>query len=732
MARPIPKSNRQGFAVVIVLALLTVTLALSYSMMRVQATTNEIQRNMSRQADARQAAISGISAGVREMYKSDWEGIDSTLSMNLGNNHSYSVRYETGDPWQAEADPDYGEYPYRVTVISTGYALDSVNSAINSKYTIRAVVQLVRRKLQASPSAWTAAAGHTLYSFGTGENTLEAPWQVHGQALINGELHLCEDWQMTNRPFCGYIDEIAIYDRALSDFEIYWITVFGNLSNSTLASTLNTSGIRHWWRFNESDYTATTAIDSIGGRDGIYKGGVYPGIDVGGDNKAVLVDGVSGRIELGDLDLPDHNDFTIAAWLRPTNVTGNNEDGRIISRAYGTSSYEHWWMLSTNRSGNKSYPRVRLKTTSNFYEKTPNSGSFYTSSWNCVVLTFDADANELKIYNNGYERDTWRAYGTAASSSNLMTWIGDNPPGAARSRLLEDLTRLADAGEGDYRPLSGNITLSNNTNELSTALTLYRQLGCETSYSSTSASSPSVSTLTGSTYQLYPGGQEYTIESVSGTFENTTLAPNVLNNPLGLFTNSGSLNIKDNVSIEGTFICQAGSGRARLRGQQITIQAPNLPALEDDDTVYQLPALIAGDDVEVDADVQASISGAVASFGALEVSSGDANARFQVEGLVFAENFDLQACESWQSIAAYSAVHQQNFLNLKGQTTTENFVQWLDESTSGKLDDRFRIALPENPPTYHWLDLSQPIYQVGDGDEGLVWELVRWKDNGGT
>ena len=63
--------RRSGFAVVIVLALLSVTLALSYSMMRVQSTTNQIQQNMSRQSDARQAALSGLSAGIRQMYDAD-------------------------------------------------------------------------------------------------------------------------------------------------------------------------------------------------------------------------------------------------------------------------------------------------------------------------------------------------------------------------------------------------------------------------------------------------------------------------------------------------------------------------------------------------------------------------------------------------------------------------------------------------------------------------------------
>ena len=732
MNEPRPKIRRRGFAVVIVLALLSVTLALSYAMMRVQATTNEIQRNMGRQADARQAAVSGISAGVREMYKANWAGVESTLTMNLGNNRSYSVRYETGDPWLEADDPDYDELPFRVTVISTGYALDSATSNLRSEYTIRAVVQLVRRKLQTNPSQWTAASGKTLYSYGTEDCYLEAPWQIRGDASINGRLHLCEDWETTKRPFSGYIDEIAIYNRELSGWDVFAMAVQGNQSNSSLYNGINISGLRHWWRFNESEYWATTAVDSIGGRNGTYKGGVYPGIDVGGGNKAVLIDGVSGRIDLGDFDLPSHSSFSIAAWIRPTSMSGVNENGRIISRANGTDSYAHWWMFDTTRHGNGYYPRVRLKTTSSFYEKNPNNGSLIADAWNLVVLTFDAGSNELIVYANGYERDSWVAYGTAQSSSNLLTWIGDNPPGAARSRLLEDMTRLATQGEGDYRSFSGNIALSSSNNEMSTVLSLYRQSGCGVNYQSLSSSAPTNTTISGSHYQLYPGGPLYEIPLLPGTIQNMTLTPDPATNPLGLFRSNGSVTLRDQIALQGTLISQTFGGKIRLRGNQISMQAIDLPPLDGDETVYQLPALIAADDIETDSDTHISIRGAVTTFGEMEFDTGGWDSSFEIEGMVYTESFDLQACESWKNVANYSAIHFQNFLNIKGQMTTENFVSWLDETTSGKFTNQYKIALPADPPTYQWLDLSQPLYQVGDGDVGLVWELVRWKDAGGT
>lgn len=724
--------RRKGFAVVIVLALLSVTLALSYSMMRVQSTTSQIQHNMSRQADARQAAISGVSAGVREMYRSNWGGVDSTLQMNLGNNSSYQVSYETGDPWLSSDEPEYAELPFRVTVVSTGYAFDSANPTIRSEYIIRVVVQLVRRKLQSNPSSYAAAAGHSVYSFGTGTNTLEAPSQVHGKTFVNGKLDLCEDWQKTNRPFHGLIDEIVIYDRDMSGLEIFSIGLIGNLTNSTLASALSTSGIRHWWRFNESDSTATIAVDSAGSRNGTYKGGVYPGISVSGSNKAVYLDGVSGRVDLGNMSLPNPYNFTIMAWVMPMSLSGDHADGRILSKATHTDSYAHQWMLSTTRSGGNSYPKVRLKTSSNFYEKVPSSGSLSTNSWVLLTLTFNSSSNQAKLYVNGTQRDSWTAYGVPQSSSDILAWIGDNPPGSARTRYLEATKSLADADQGDYRPLAGDVTLSSDRNVLSTALTASRQLGCNILYQSTTASSPSSSTISGSTYRLYPGGKEYTIPQLSSTVHYQTLEPDIETNPLGLFRTQGTVSLENQTTLRGTLIAQTPGSDIRLRGTQVNITGVNLPALDGDSTVYQLPTLIAGDDIEASYGVNATIEGAVVAFGDLNVQNLYSDSVFQLSGQAYVDEFQLNARDDWATVAYYSSYFLTNFVNTMGHAnTTANFASWLNDTSSAKFENKVTIDLPEATPTYQWLDVSQPIYQKGDSDTGLVWELVRWKDEGG-
>jgi len=724
--------RRDGFAVVIVLALLSVTLALSYSMMRVQSTTSQIQQNMSRQADARQAAISGLSAGMREMYESDWEGITSTLTMNLGDNRSYQVSYQAGDAWLTADDPDYSQKPFRVTVVSTGYAFDPANPTVRSQYTIRAVVQLVRRKLQSNPSGYATAAGHSMYSYGTGTNTLEAPNQVHGKTFINGKLDLCEDWQKTNRPFHGLIDEIVIYDRDMGSLEIFLIGLTGNLTNSSLASALSTTGIRHWWRFNESDSLANVAVDSAGSNNGTYQGGVYPGITVNGTNKAVYLDGVSGRVDLGNMALPNPYNFTIMAWVMPMTLTGDNEDGRILSKATDTPSSSHEWMLSTTRRSGYSYPRVRLKTSSNFYEKIPSSGALSTNSWVLLTLTFNSSSNDTKLYVNGSLKDSWTSHGIPQSSNDILAWIGDNPPGSARSRYLEATLSLAESDLGDYRPLAGEVTLSSAENDLSTALTTIRQLGCNTSYQSTSASSISSSTLSGTTYRLYTGGPEYTIPTVSSTVQYQILEPDIDSNPLGIFRATGTVSINDQTTLRGTLITQNSGSDIRIQGSQVNITGVDLPALDGDSTAYQLPTLIAVDDIEASYTVNATIDGAIAALDDLKVENLDTNSEFQLTGQAYVDEFRLNARYDWSVVAHYSSYYLTNFVNEVGHAnTSENFASWLNDTSNAKFENNVKIDLPENAPTYQWLDLSQPIYQKGDSDTGLVWELVRWKDDGG-
>jgi len=204
-------------ALLLVLLLLSMTLGLSYAAMRGTSTAGMIQRNADRRAAARQAAVTGLQVALKRMHVSNsWTGVDSTLSGSLGNYESYSVAYSTGDPRLVSSDP---QQPYRVTLLSTGRAVDPNNPTSSAVYRVRAVVALVPRKLADAPSSWDTMTGYTAYQWTWGFFELDVPARIEGpvrmQTYFGPQLDLSYDW-------CDHLSSSEIskaYHNALRDMQ---------------------------------------------------------------------------------------------------------------------------------------------------------------------------------------------------------------------------------------------------------------------------------------------------------------------------------------------------------------------------------------------------------------------------------------------------------------------------------------------------------------------------------
>lgn len=193
---PAPRQNRNGSSLLVVLALLAITLTVSYAMVRSQVSSVQVQANQNRAADAQQAAMTGIAVGLRRMHDSDWGGIEETPSGQLDDNVFYSVQYKTGDPSLESGDPDFALYPYRVTVISTGTATDPGDANVVSSHRIQVVVQLVPRKLSPALADWSEGSPYTFYQWKTTSNSLaqiELPVRIEGKVRFQSELKFCND-----------------------------------------------------------------------------------------------------------------------------------------------------------------------------------------------------------------------------------------------------------------------------------------------------------------------------------------------------------------------------------------------------------------------------------------------------------------------------------------------------------------------------------------------------------
>ena len=208
--------RRRGIALVLILGMLAITIAVSYSLMRLQTQTILLQNNAQTNELARRAAEAGLVQAIRKMHFDAWSGVGTTLTGNFDSQSSYSVSYTAGDASLTSGSPDYAEYPYRVTVTSTGTALNNGDSALPTSYTMTAVLRLVRQSLNstATPSRWSTLNGYTCYQWNSDSSAhdvdLELPFQIEGNSCFLGKLRLAKD--------C--IDDSSARQRYLQDLKL--------------------------------------------------------------------------------------------------------------------------------------------------------------------------------------------------------------------------------------------------------------------------------------------------------------------------------------------------------------------------------------------------------------------------------------------------------------------------------------------------------------------------------
>ncbi len=142
-------------------------------------------------------------------------------------------------------------------------------------------------------------------------------------------------------PFSGSLDDIRIYNRVLGSTEIS--TLYNSGAVTRNASTAGrggnlTSGLVGHWTFDGSKLTTTTATDSSGsGNSGTLTNGPTP--IQGKLGQALSFDGTDDFVDTASVSTYSFGtgDFTVAFWIKTTDVTGN-----ILSRGSGVSAVGNW------------------------------------------------------------------------------------------------------------------------------------------------------------------------------------------------------------------------------------------------------------------------------------------------------------------------------------------------------------------------------------------------------
>jgi Concanavalin A-like lectin/glucanases superfamily len=728
----ISRRARRGVSIILVLALVSMTLALSYAMLRTQATVEQASRSSNHRVTARMAATTGMSAALRSINDANWRGVDSGLSGDLGGGATYAVRFETGDASLAIGNADYNEFPYRMTITSTGVMIDPANPQVQATHQIQSVVQLVRRKLADAPGNWPAIRNYTVYQWGTDhhkEVDIEAPVHIEGPVFLQNKINYLADYPSDgdDKPFDGTIDEVAIFQAAASASDIQAIHD-GTLTIQTLASLPAANPVA-WWRFDEAS-GSSIAIDELGSHNGRYEGsraGGSPSPGLGGSGSAVF-DGFDDHVDIGPVDVNGSN-MTILAWIKADDF--EHSDGRIISKATGSNTSQHYWMLSTFKESGDIRLRFRLRTAVGGTDVlTASSEDLEANDWIFVAAVYDG--TKMRLYKDGHLVGSRSKVGAISTNSTVRASIGNNPSGSPRARLLRDYEAMRVAGHGDFRPFSGPISAP-----LSMTSDHNRRLLEDDSNVTLNdvAIGHGVAPVTHpgnvSSYQLYPGGKVYVPTRLPSRISNSRFTPDPKTNPLGLVTRSSNLTVDAGITVHGTLIVSGTgeSGRIKLKGNGISLEPVSLPPLYGDSTVYQLPSMIAFSEIEIHHESSSSLRGLIMTWDELRCQDGKQSTTMQMTGQLIAGKLTVESRDEWdQSSSWWNSQHTSFLGQLDAASPTIYFPQWLDEQHDLDVTPRLTIQPDSAKPYYHWHDWTKPIFVAHPDDGGLRWDLLKWQD----
>jgi len=212
-----------------------------------------------------------------------------------------------------------------------------------------------------------------------------------GTANTNTDDYIIGNRGAADRPFSGLIDEVRIYNRALSASEVE------NLFKSSKHFTANvsqtnkiTDGLVGMWSFDGPDMYQNTALDRSGNdNNGTLTNG--PLVTPGKVGQALEFDGVDDFVEIADDPSTDFTgDFSLVAWAKSG---GPAEHRRIISRRSGGGCEVYFLRY---RNNNVAQLAITEDCTQNSVDGTTNLSD---NTWHHVVGI--RRGNFLEIYVDG-------------------------------------------------------------------------------------------------------------------------------------------------------------------------------------------------------------------------------------------------------------------------------------------------------------------------------------------
>ncbi len=232
--------------------------------------------------------------------------------------------------------------------------------------------------------------------------------------------------------FNGSIDEVRVYNRALSADEIaeqYRVGARKFQVNTPITNKL-TSGLVGHWTFNgeDMDWASSTAeaLDRSGqGNHGDIIGATAV---IGKVGQGLEFDGSDDCVELTDLDVA--SSMTVSAWV---NLNSTASEQIIIRKTQVSdgSLTNYWLSLYDGGSGSRFHFGFAAQNPTGWKMKDSSVlGTPSTGVWYYVTGVFDDANNIIELYVDGTSQGTTEVTGTPGQN-NDNTIIGSNQGGSS-------------------------------------------------------------------------------------------------------------------------------------------------------------------------------------------------------------------------------------------------------------------------------------------------------------
>ncbi len=221
--------------------------------------------------------------------------------------------------------------------------------------------------------------------------------------------------ERTNRTFKGYLDDVVLLNRALSQSEVQALLNRAPVLNMHLDeaygdSTFESSAYSSYASSNIYTATCTSSACPQAGAPGQMREGVL----FDGNDTLSFTAG-------DDLDLDD--DFTIGMWVKPTDTKSST----LLRKSNGSGAAYNYnlWTLTDGTFKFDLHPSSTC--TSSGVAHVQSAGKLIEDQWNHIMVTYDADSVKLTIYLNGaYDNDA--SYGSTASPACTTGTVFDIGP----------------------------------------------------------------------------------------------------------------------------------------------------------------------------------------------------------------------------------------------------------------------------------------------------------------